>query len=323
MNRNRFGDKNPNWRGGPIEKRCCYCGKSYLCPRFNINTSKYCSQTCKHLSLKGKPSWAKGKTNDINSPNYDPRISQGLRGAANPMYGMKGDLNPARRLGVRLKIGLANSGNKNGRWVNFEERKCICGSVFKVKKSSKQKLCSRKCIGINMRINNPMKNKEISKLVSEKLKNKYKTQTHPNKGNKRPDQKIRWLNNNPIFKLENKLKVFASRAVKPTKLEKNFNSFIETNNLPFNYTGDGKFFVTIANIKPTKVRNPDFTYKDVTQKKIVIEIGSNYHHPPENVVLMKSQYQQSGWACLYFEDKEFYKNSNNVKEVILNALGKS
>lgn len=341
---NHKGQKNPNWRGGKsqlITKFCQNCGNEYQCSPYNAKSSKYCSRKCKNLAQKRQPSWAKGLTSNPTKSNYDPRIVVGLKGKANPMYGRKVILSAK----ARARISIANSGSKNGMWVDFEDRICECGKTFNVKKTSKQKYCSkictckargvlepylkthtmneafRKATSLRMKRHNPMKNPKISAKVSKILREKYQHELHPNKGNKRPDQSKRWKKNNPMWKCENVIKSIKRQKRRPNKLEIKFTKFLEENDLPFNYTGDGKFFVTVSG-KPNKVvRNPDFTYKDVTKKKIVIEVGCKFWHPKNNVDDMLSQYKRVNWTALYFSQKEFYNNPKKIKETILNALG--
>lgn len=48
------GDKNPNWKGGKIEKVCAVCGKQYQVKRVN-SSSQFCSLKCVGVSQRGKP----------------------------------------------------------------------------------------------------------------------------------------------------------------------------------------------------------------------------------------------------------------------------
>lgn len=48
------GDKNPNWKGGKIEKVCAVCGKQYQVKRVN-SSSQFCSLKCVCVSQRGKP----------------------------------------------------------------------------------------------------------------------------------------------------------------------------------------------------------------------------------------------------------------------------
>ncbi len=46
------GDKNPNWKGGPVQKECGACGKRYTTMRSKAH-SKFCSITCVGISQRG------------------------------------------------------------------------------------------------------------------------------------------------------------------------------------------------------------------------------------------------------------------------------
>lgn len=47
------GDKNPNWKGGKVEKVCAVCGKQYQVKRVN-SSSRFCSLQCFGISQRGK-----------------------------------------------------------------------------------------------------------------------------------------------------------------------------------------------------------------------------------------------------------------------------
>lgn len=147
VQRHNYGVHNANWRGGRCQlviKVCQQCGSDYQSTR--SSASKFCSVACYNNAQKGCASWAKHLTSDSTKPNYDPRIGKGLFGKDNPMYGKTGNLNPATRLDVRKKISAANSGSKNGMWVDIETRKCsVCKNDFSVKATSKQLYCSSTC----------------------------------------------------------------------------------------------------------------------------------------------------------------------------------
>lgn len=46
------GDKNPNWRGGPLQKICIQCGIEYQVP-ISREKSRFCSMRCVGKSQKG------------------------------------------------------------------------------------------------------------------------------------------------------------------------------------------------------------------------------------------------------------------------------
>lgn len=54
--RDKSGDKNPNWKGGKINKPCSFCGKEMFVNRSDIEKGlrKYCSKKCKNEAQKNK-----------------------------------------------------------------------------------------------------------------------------------------------------------------------------------------------------------------------------------------------------------------------------
>lgn len=64
------------------------------------------------LSAEHRRKIGAGNTGRIQSEETRRKISNGLRGENNGMYGMTGDLNPARRSGVGAKISNALKGKK-------------------------------------------------------------------------------------------------------------------------------------------------------------------------------------------------------------------
>jgi len=47
-------ETHPSWNGGPIEKKCGYCGKFFNVPKYRSTSAKYCSRKCKSDDLIGK-----------------------------------------------------------------------------------------------------------------------------------------------------------------------------------------------------------------------------------------------------------------------------
>lgn len=93
----------------------------------------------------------------------------------------KGELNPAKRLDVRLKISKSKLGPKNPNWKQKITVRCkICGKTELVipSRAKSYRTCSKKCLyklsSIRMKKNNPMKNvKTIQKQVETQKKSKF------------------------------------------------------------------------------------------------------------------------------------------------------
>lgn len=101
--------------------------------------------------------------------------------------------------------------------------------------------------------------------------------------------------------------------VRPTRPEKMFMELIKELKLPYDYVGDGKFW--IENL------NPDFIHK---KSKKVIEIFGDYWHNPELNKYCKENrtehgrkraFEANGYACIVIWEKDF--NSGNWKENVL------
>lgn len=46
----RYGDKNPNWKGGQVRVQCRTCGGKYLVKPVRAAISKFCSRRCQHAA---------------------------------------------------------------------------------------------------------------------------------------------------------------------------------------------------------------------------------------------------------------------------------
>ncbi len=111
------------------------------------------------------------------------------------------------------------------------------------------------------------------------------------------------------------LKARLSNKGSPNKPEKVLIKFIEENNLPFNYVGDGKIWFKAENGQRF---NPDFINR---HKKIIVEIFGNYWHrnSQENDYLRIKTYERFGYKTIVIWEKELEDDnliSNKMKGVI-------
>lgn len=71
-----FGEKNPNWKGGKIDKTCCICGKKYSIR--NGSKSIFCSLKCYGVSQRGStrknPLKYKNNTCLVCNTEYEVRV---------------------------------------------------------------------------------------------------------------------------------------------------------------------------------------------------------------------------------------------------------
>lgn len=130
---------------------------------------------------------------------------------------------------------------------------------------------------------------------SKFMKEWHKNNSHPLLG--KPNHKLRLMNKDPEFLK----KAMLSKHIRPNIPERAFINLIEKNNLPFQYVGDGSYFV--GN------KNPDFISND---KKYIIEIFGDYYHDENRRKLpysrtyngTKKYYEEKGYKILIVWEKE-------------------
>ncbi len=110
------------------------------------------------------------------------------------------------------------------------------------------------------------------------------------------------------------LKARKANNFRPNKVEAILINLIRENNLPFNYVGDGKFW-----LKGEKHSfNPDFVSEN---SKHIIEIFGNYWHNLSRIKIRDEErlrtFQNQGYKTLIIWEKEL-RNLDNVKEKINN-----
>jgi len=105
---------------------------------------------------------------------------------------------------------------------------------------------------------------------------------------------------------------------RPTRFEQRISQVCIENNLPFVYTGDGKFWI--------KNKNPDFIDEE---SKYVIEVFysywkiKNYGSVENYIIYCNNIYKENGWTPIYISEDEVYyekdwkdKCLNKINEVI-------
>jgi len=94
---------------------------------------------------------------------------------------------------------------------------------------------------------------------------------------------------------------------RPTSLEQEMNTIIKKYNLPYKYTGDGRFLIGY--------KNPDFI--NINGEKICIEVANIFHHSEDYPKQRKEYFAKWGWKCIVFRGDEL-----NEKEVISELISK-
>lgn len=103
------GPLNPNWKGGPVRKKCLRCGSEFLVRPCRGDLAKYCTLSCFNLfQSEEKMDWWK-----IKNPDKEIRPTSVVKGT---------------------------------RRVVYDVRKCLwCECKFEVRPSILNKLCSPEC----------------------------------------------------------------------------------------------------------------------------------------------------------------------------------
>lgn len=151
-----------------------------------------------------------------------------------------------------------------------------CGKEFHVTKSHKTKVyCSKECLKMNMKKNNPMFDEKVKGKVSITLINK-------------------WKNDEEFVK-----KMLFNQNRKPNKPEKFLIRYFKKNNIPLRYVGDFSFW--IGPCISGKRRNPDFI--NVEKKKVLLYNGL-YWHTNEDIKEQVNDYENKGYSVFCINDNE-------------------
>lgn len=119
---------------------------------------------------------------------------------------------------------------------------------------------------------------------------------------------------------EAKIKRFTSMLISlnrhPNKFEQRVIDYLQTNQFPFRFTGDGSFWVHPC--KSGKHRNPDFIHSDGKTKKIILAHGTYWHSDEVEVNIELNDYKDRGWECfiIWEHDKLDVALSNRVRKFV-------
>ena len=109
--------------------------------------------------------------------------------------------------------------------------------------------------------------------------------------------KQNWLNKE--FKEKTLKKILKKLCARPTSLERDMMGIIEKYNLPYRYTGNGKFWID--------GKNPDFV--NVNGEKKLIEVGNVFHHQGDYIEKRREHFAKYGWeSYIFIQDKLDEKN---------------
>jgi len=208
-----------------------------------------------------------------------------------PRYDMIGENNPAKRPDVREKIGKTESETKV---KLFAEGKLTIWSKGLTKVTDK-----RIHTGIHPKTEFKKGHKSRTQFTSEQVKGF-------------------WLN--PLIRERMIRGIIKSLNIRPTSLEYQFINFIQQNNLPYKYVGDGSFLIGY--------KNPDFI--NINGEKICIETASKFYKQKNSRYKNNLEYEKEriahfkkyGWKCIiiFAELKHRKWNYNKTEDEILGLL---
>lgn len=278
--------------------KCVVCGKRIRLIESNAKRSKsgkhYCSKKCKYEGISfhsrsGKKVKCKCCNNTFYKPKHSLRKYCSFRCRSyDPEYRQKISETKDRK----VKINCA------------ECKRDIKVHRYRVQKSQNL-FCSIHCRALYSRgkISKKRNGKEVNCSYCGKLvyRAKYRLEKY----------------NCWFCSMECMNKQTTQFLVRPTKPEKMFMKLIKEFDLPYNYVGDGKFW--IGNL------NPDFIHKN--SKKVVEIFGDYWHNPKLNKNCKKKNtekgrkkaFKKRGYVCTVIWEKDF--NSRNWKEYVLKKIG--
>ncbi len=138
----------------------------------------------------------------------------------------------------------------------------------------------------------PMKNKNHTKETKDKLK---------------ISGKKKWENKKYR---ENQIKVILKGLMqRPTSFEQKICNLCLKHNLPFIYTGDGRFLVGF--------KNPDFKHKHIP---VLIEVYNDYHHPNNYEEIRGDHFKKYGYETIFINEGEV--THENWEKICLNKINK-
>jgi len=143
--------------------------------------------------------------------------------------------------------------------------------------------------------------------MKQSLKNFYKS--HPELREKY-SKLLKEQNKNPEFR---KKALYAIRNTRPTSAEQKVIDIIKKYRLPFEYTGNGKYWICYK----SNNFNPDFVCKE---KMLIIEVFSSYWHTLSKAKkrdkIRRIAYKENGYNFLIVWSDELDNNINKTEKKI-------
>ena len=236
------------------------------------------------------------ESNPMRNPESRRKLSESLR----KVFRERSD----------LRYMLSQRMKENNPMKDLEVRKKVSESIKRLYAEGKfrnpmESPEARKKISERMKKNNPMKNPEIAKRAGaksgevRKLKGVHKGDNNPAKRpgvrqkiseSLRKNAKFIEECRNRMLDPEYRKKLAEARQGRPTSPERKLMEIVEKYNLPYQYVGDGSFWVG----RPPM--NPDFI--DTLGKRVVIEVLGDYWHTQEEFENRRKMWEKRGYKCI-------------------------
>jgi G:T-mismatch repair DNA endonuclease (very short patch repair protein) len=250
-------------------------------------------------SLKGKPSWNKGRK---LSEEHKIKLSRAHKNKKMPEE-------------VRKNIAKSLRGKEF-----TEERKKKISQSLKGRKLSAEWL--KKNSKTWFKKNNAPRNKgknqseETKKRISDALKGgKWVNENYRSK--MREITKKKWGTEEFREKFIEGMK--KATKITPNKLEIKMIEIMKNNDFPFMFVGNGKFWIR----NKDNSYNPDFLHKDKTQRKIIEIFGDYWHnkedHKIRDIERIKT-YKEKGFNVLILWENQLKESAEDVTKQIKNFL---
>lgn len=325
-----------------MRRICKYCREEFGVYYSRKDTAKFCSKECKNKSQIG-----------VRKVKYIKLICKHckIKFEVKPMYkckifcSKKCHLVYVKKNMHRISLICLYCGNKfkipphlknrkycskncsyKGKIGNIRKRvkiKCVeCGDAFSVMPCRKRKFCNKKCGYKNlskarMGSGNPCFGKKYSlesrKRMSRDRKGRKMREETKKKIGKKNKISIKELWKNGDYKEKQLIAQRNGMEKRPTKPEKIMINLIKENNLPFNYVGDGSFWVR----KNEGCFNPDFIN---IKEKLIIEVFGDYWHNREDSKKRDKQrlktYKRRGFKTIIVWEHELEETIQVIDRIV-------
>lgn len=149
----RYGEENPNWKGGPVKKTCAHCGREFSVERARAETAKYCSRKCLAIEAGNKGRAVRSAKASYHWRKQAKIKERRILEKKKKLFRKSDFVHPytqlgfAKKCGHLTKKGLVWCASCNPTKAKSRDRSCvICGASFQVPYPSMTlKTCSPEC----------------------------------------------------------------------------------------------------------------------------------------------------------------------------------